>query len=42
MIDDTGFIKTPTPLPDGEHKAFVYKRGADDIEEVMITVKDNR
>ena len=42
MIDDTGLIKTPTPLPDGEHRSFVYKRGADDIEEVMITVKDNR
>lgn len=41
MIGEDGKIRTPTPLLDGEHKAYVFKSGADEVEEVILDVKDN-
>ena len=42
MIDENGYIRTPTPLDDGEHTAYVYKTDGGDIEEVTLSVKDSR
>ena len=42
VIGDDGVIRTPTPLDDGEYKAYVYKAGGEDVEQVLLNVKDNR
>ena len=42
VIDETGLIKTPSPLDDGEHRTFVYRPGSDKVEEIKMQVKDNR
>lgn len=42
MIGEDGEIRTPSPLEDGEHTAYVYKGGDDDVREVVLSVKDNR
>ena len=39
-VEADGKIRTPTPLADGTHKAYVYKEGSETVDEMELEVKD--
>lgn len=43
VISADGTIRTPTPMPDGIHRTFVYRgREGEEVEEVQMEVKDGK
>jgi hypothetical protein len=43
VVSADGTIRTPTPMPDGVHRTFVYRgQEGEEVEEVQMEVKDGK
>ena len=43
VVSADGTIRTPTPMPDGVHRTFVYRgREGEEVKEVQMEVKDGK